>query len=107
MQISLNSSELLVICEEIVKVHQNEEKNSSRFCYDGEVKVKINDIMFTAEYYFCEAISEEETDELGIAEVKTDNEDVYVTFKDTDEEFAMGIARLQALQKTLNYHAQH
>lgn len=44
-------------------------------------------------------ISEEETDELGIAEVKTDNEDVYVTFKDTDEEFAMGIARLQALQK--------
>lgn len=55
MQISLNSSELLVICEEIVKVHQNEEKNSSRFCYDGEVKVKINDIMFTAEYYFCGA----------------------------------------------------
>lgn len=96
MQISLNSSELLVICKEIVKVHQNEEKHQSRFCYDGEVKVSINDIKFTAEYYFCEAIGEEETDELGIAEVKTDNEEVYVTFRAIDEQFAMGLARLQA-----------
>ena len=51
-------------------------------------------IKFTAEFYFSN-LFEDEPEELGISEVKTEHEDVWVKFEQSDEEMAMFLAKLQ------------
>ncbi len=84
MDIKLSSSEMFTIGKKVV--------NEYRGGIEGTIFVTIHGFTFSVEWYFDE---DNECCELGISEIKLVNhEDVYVTFNQDDERFAMSVACL-------------
>ena len=94
MEIKLSCSELVIIGNEVIKAHIKNQRKELRHIYDDSVEVTVMGIKFTAEFYFSNLL-DDEPEELGISEVKTDHEDVWVRFDQSDEEMAMFLAKLQ------------
>ena len=94
MEIKLSCSELVIIGKEVIKAHIKNRRKEWRYNYNDLVEVTIMGIKFTVEFYFSN-LFEDEPEELGISQVKTDHEDVWVRFEQSDEEMAMFLAKLQ------------
>lgn len=94
MEIKLNCGELVIIGKEVIKAHIKNQRKEWRYTYEDSVEVTIMGIKFTAEFYFSN-LFDDEPEELGISDVKTDHEDVWVKFEQSDEEMAMFLAKLQ------------
>lgn len=94
MEIKLSCSELVIIGKEVIKAHIKNRSKEWRYNYNDSVEVTIMGIKFTVEFYFSN-LFEDEPEELGISQVKTDHEDVWVRFEQSDEEMAMFLAKFQ------------